>query len=182
MMQQPDSHRRAIEVFQDVLANVTQEQMTNATPCAEWDVAALVDHVVNGNVWVQTLAGRQPAPVPPGNARAAFAISAAAAHDVFNSPDGLDRTYELPFGQTPGAVFALMRTNDLFTHAWDLATATGQSTDLDPQLAASVLAANKARISDAMRGEGKMFGLQQQCPEDRPMADQAAAFLGRVVG
>jgi uncharacterized protein (TIGR03086 family) len=182
MMQQPDSHRRAIEVFQDVLAHVTQDQWANATPCSEWDVTALVDHVVNGNAWVQTVAGRKPAPIPPGNARAAIAISGAAAHDVFNAPDGLDRTYDLPFGQVSGYAFSTMRTNDLFTHAWDLAKATGQSTDLDPQFAAEVLTANKERISDAMRGDGKMFGLQQPCAEDRPMADQAAAFLGRVVG
>jgi uncharacterized protein (TIGR03086 family) len=182
MMQQPDSHRHAIEIFQDVLANVTQDQWSNSTPCAEWDVTALVDHVVTGNAWVQTVAGRQAAPVPPGNARAAFAISAAAAHDVFNAPDGLDRTYDLPFGQVPGSVFVTMRTNDLFTHAWDLAKATGQSTDLDPEFAAGVLAANKDRVTDALRGPGNMFGDIQPCADDRPVADKAAAFLGRVVG
>ncbi len=182
MMQQPDSHRRAIEIFQDVLANVQPDQWANPTPCSEWDVAALVDHVVQGNTWVQSLAGRQPAPIPPGNVIAAVALSGAGAHDVFAAAGGMDRIFELPFGQVPGQVFVTMRTNDLFTHAWDLAKATCQSTDLDPDFAEGVLAANKARLSDAMRGPGKMFAAEQACSPDRPMADRAAAFLGRVVG
>jgi uncharacterized protein (TIGR03086 family) len=176
-----DKHRVAMEAFQDVLRKVTADQWAIPTPCDGWDVTALVDHVITGNTWVQTVAGRKPAPVPGGNKTAAVALSGAGAHDVFASKDGLTRTYDLPFGQTPGAVFVTMRTNDLLTHAWDLAKATGQSTDIAADLSAELLVANRARITEALRGEGKMFGLEQQAPEGATAADKLAAFLGRRV-
>jgi uncharacterized protein (TIGR03086 family) len=174
-----DDHRTAMETFQDVLANVTGDQWNAATPCDGWDVTALVDHVISGNTWVQTMAGRKPAPIPGGNKKASVALSGAGAHDVFASKDGLTRTYDLPFGATPGSRFVTMRTNDLMTHAWDLAKATGQPTDLAPDLCTQLLIENKSLVTDAVRGEGKMFGAEQQAAEGATAADRLAAFLGR---
>lgn len=48
--------------------------------------------------------------------------------------------FKLPFGEIPGQIFIGMRTSDVLTHAWDLAVATNQPTDLDPELAAEQLA------------------------------------------
>src|SRR5260370_1365174 len=97
------------------------------------------------------------------------------------APDGLSRSFQLPFGTLPGAAFIGLRTTDVLTHAWDLAQATGQSTDLDPELAAEALEASQERISPAFRGPGRPFGEQQPCPEGRSKADELAAFLRRVV-
>jgi hypothetical protein len=66
-------------------------------------------------------------------------------------------------------------------HAWDLAKATGQSTDLDPELAAFSLDAAMQRMGPGFRGEGRPFGEEQPCPNGRCEADQLAAFLGRAV-
>jgi len=74
-----------------------------------------------------------------------------------------------------------MRTSDVLTHAWDLATATGQSTDLDPELAAEQLAAVRAFVAPEFRGPGKPFGDEQPCSSGHTPADQLAAFLGRKV-
>ncbi len=70
---------------------------------------------------------------------------------------------------------------DAFAHAWDLAKATGQSTDLDPELASEALKAAKMGMSPAFRGPNRPFGEEQPCPPGRPAADQMAAFLGRVI-
>jgi uncharacterized protein (TIGR03086 family) len=64
-------------------------------------------------------------------------------------------------------------------HAWDIATATGQPTDLDPEVAEAMLDMAQQRITADFRGEGKPFGREQECGDDRPMADRLAAFLGR---
>ncbi len=96
----------------------------------------------------------------------------------------MDKTVDLPWGQMPGGAFMGLATTDIFTHSWDLARATGQSTDLDPELAAQLLAGSKASIQDAFRGpdgSGAPFGPQQQAPDGATTADQLAAFLGRVV-
>jgi uncharacterized protein (TIGR03086 family) len=73
-------------------------------------------------------------------------------------------------------------TTDTFAHTWDLARATGQSTDLDPELAASLLAQSRQSVQDEYRSEdGAMFGLEQTAPDGSTVADELAAFLGRRV-
>lgn len=88
----------------------------------------------------------------------------------------------LPFGVMPGVAFVGLATNDTFTHAWDLAKATGQDTNIAPDLAATLLAAAKLSIQPAFRSEdGAVFGMEQAAPEGASNADQLAAFLGRTV-
>ena len=89
--------------------------------------------------------------------------------------------FKLPFGEFPGQFFIGLRTSDVLTHAWDLAAATGQSTDLDPELAAEQLAAVRAFVGPEFRGAGMPFGDEQPCSSERTPADQLAAFLGRRV-
>lgn len=179
-MDQVVGHQRAQDVFAKVLANVQPDQLGAPSPCADWDAKAVIDHVVGGNQWVQQLTGKEPDALPD-DLVAAHAASAKGAQEIFAAPDGLTRMFELPFGVFPGAGFIGLRTSDVFTHAWDLAKATGQSTDLDPELAAVSLDAAKQRISPAFRGEGRPFGEEQPCPDGRCAADQLAAFLGRAV-
>lgn len=180
-MDQLALHRRAQQTFQATLANVGDDQWGLTTPCEGWTVADLVDHVIGGNGWVQGLAGRAPVEVPEDDKAAAVALSADGAQATFAADDGLTRMFELPFGTMPGAAFIGLRTNDVFTHAWDLAKATGQSTDLDTELATEGLNASRMRIQPQMRGEGRPFGAEQPCPEGASAADQLAAFLGRAV-
>lgn len=180
-MDQLALHRRAQETFQATLANVGADQWGLTTPCEGWTVTDLVDHIIGGNAWVQGLAGRAPVEVPETDKAVALVLSAGGAQDVFAAEDGLTRMFELPFGTMPGAAFIGLRTNDVFTHAWDLAKATGQSTDMDRELATEGLKASRMRIQPQMRGEGRPFGPEQPCPEGASPADQLAAFLGRVV-
>jgi uncharacterized protein (TIGR03086 family) len=77
-------------------------------------------------------------------------------------------------------VFLEIRTSDLLAHAWDLAVATGQPTDLEPELAEYVLAFSKQMMSrPELRGEGRPYGEEQSCGDERSAADRVAAFLGR---
>jgi uncharacterized protein (TIGR03086 family) len=179
-MDQLAAHRRAQLLFESVLANVSAEQWTAATPCQGWTVGDIADHVIGANNWVQGLAGQAPV-APSGDKSADVAASGEGAQATFAAEDGLSRMFELPFGTMPGRAFIGLRTNDLFVHAWDVAKATGQSTDLDADLAAEGLAASRQRIGPEMRGEGRPFGAEMPCPDGRPVSDQLAAFLGRVV-
>jgi uncharacterized protein (TIGR03086 family) len=67
------------------------------------------------------------------------------------------------------------------THGWDVAKATGQSTDLDPELAAELLEGARLAIPDAFRGPDTQapFGPEQPVPANATNADKLAAFLGR---
>ncbi len=182
-MDQLEAHQRAQDAFASVLANVRPDQYALATPCTEWTVLDVIEHVVGGNGWVQVRAGLEPVAVPDGaeNLGEAHAISAAAAQAVFAGPDGLTRTYDLPIGAIRGSVFVSIRTGDVLAHAWDVAKATGQSTDLEPELADHVLAATRPFLQPNLRGEGRPFGPEQPCPDGASRADQLAAFFGRAV-
>jgi uncharacterized protein (TIGR03086 family) len=176
------AHQRAQDVFAGVLVKVSPDQLGAATPCSEWTVDDLIEHVIGGNERVGPWSGSaEEPPARPDDLVAAHRAAAAAAQDVFGRPDGMTTVFKLPFGEIPGQMFIGMRTSDVLTHAWDLAAATGQSTDLDPELAAEQLAAVRAFVGPQFRGQGMPFGDEQQCSSDRAPADQLAAFLGRKV-
>ncbi|BCO36524.1 TIGR03086 family protein [Mycobacterium heckeshornense] len=177
------AHQRAQDIFAAVLARVRPDQLGAATPCSEWTVRDLIDHVVSGNERVGQWAGsyEQP-PARPVDVTEAHRASAAAAQEAFAKPGALDATYRLPFGEVAGRVLIGMRTTDVLVHAWDLAAATDQSTDLDPELALEQLAVARASVRPEFRGPGRPFGAERPCSADRPPADQLAAFLGRAVG
>ncbi|OHU97818.1 TIGR03086 family metal-binding protein [Mycobacterium talmoniae] len=177
-----DAHQRAQDAFAAVLSNVAADQLDAPTPCTEWTVADLIDHVVTGNERVAQRAGAyQQPPARPGDLLQAHRNAAAAAQRAFAGPDGMTTMFELPFGQVPGSVVIGMRSTDALTHAWDLATATGQPTDLDPELATDLLAAARERLRPDFRGPGKPFAEERPCAPGRPPIDQLAAFLGRSV-
>ena len=89
-------------------------------------------------------------------------------------------TIVLPFGEMPGGAVAGIFTTDNFTHAWDLAKATGQSTDLDPEFAEGVLAASRSFVTADFRKPG-LFDAEKPAPAGASAADRLAAFLGRDV-
>jgi uncharacterized protein (TIGR03086 family) len=176
------AHQRAQDAFADVLANVSPDQFGSSTPCSEWTIHDLIEHVIGGNEHVGIWSGSTEEPAArPDDIVAAHRAAAAAAHEVFARPDGMSTMFALPFAEIPGQVFIGMRTSDVLTHAWDLAAATGQSTDLDPELAAEQLAAVRAFVGPQFRGQGQPFADEQPCSSERAPADQLAAFLGRKV-
>jgi len=171
----------------ELLASIQADQLQNPTPCASWDVAALVNHMVDGQqFFAAAMAGQSPAEGQDwasGDYLAAWDEASAASIAAFQVEGALGNVVKMPFGDMPGAAVMGLATNDTFTHGWDLAKATGQSTDLNPELAAGILAQTRQSIQDGFRGpDGQApFGTEQQCAEDACAADQLAAFLGREI-
>ncbi|HLH28150.1 MAG TPA: TIGR03086 family metal-binding protein [Acidimicrobiales bacterium] len=175
-----EDHRLAQGAFSRVLSGVRDDQLAMPTPCTQWKVGDLVDHVVAGN---RRIGGLDQSPLPDSveAIRRDHELAARSAQSTFEAPDGMTRTFELPFGTIPGSVFIGLRTTDVLVHAWDLAAATGQPTDIEPDLSERMLAVARERVQPAFRGEGRPFGEEQPCDPDRPAADRLAAFLGRRV-
>ena len=176
----------AIEAAKATLANVDTSQLSSSTPCASWDVSALINHMVGANGFFAAGVAGTPPPAEEdhaaGDFQQAFSNAAGSLLTALQADGALEKTYQLPFGEMPGAALMGLAATDTFQHAWDLAKATGQSTDLNPQLAAGLLAESKAAISADFRGpEGAPFGTEQSAPEGACAADQLAAFLGREV-
>jgi uncharacterized protein (TIGR03086 family) len=174
------AHQRAQDAFAGVLANVTPDRFGEPTPCTEWTIRDLIMHVVGGNnVIARPARGSDESSSESADLVAAYRASAAGAVAGFAKPDAMTEIFDLPFGQVPGSMLIGMRTTDVLTHAWDLAAATGQSTNLDPELATEMLAVARERVQPAFRGPGRPFGPEQPCAPDQPPCDQLAAFLGR---
>jgi uncharacterized protein (TIGR03086 family) len=124
---------RADDAARAVIDRVTPEQMGLPTPCAEWNVRQVINHLIVSNVWTgQCLEqGSAPRPAPTDmtgdDPAAAFADSERAVLAAFREPDNLQRMVEMPFGTMPGAALAGVRMMELLVHAWDIAKATGQT-------------------------------------------------------
>ena len=177
---------RAATLAQRVINQVGDEQMGDPTPCAEWDVRALLGHMVGGNRMVATIVGggememATPAEVLLGDdPRAAFAESAAAADAALRAEGALGRLHRMPFGEVPGAMVAGMRFVDILIHTWDLAKATGQSTTLDPEVCQTGLMLARMRLGEAPRPPGSRIGPEVVVAADAPVCDRFAAYLGR---
>jgi len=181
-------YEQAIASTTAVLAGVTPEQLGADTPCASWKVSDLVNHIVGGQLWFSTVAKGEAASdaaapdFSAGDFKATFAEAAAASLAAFKADGAMQKIMDLPWGKMPGSAFMGLAATDTFTHGWDLARATGQNTDLNPELAAGLLAGSRVGISAAFRGaEGAPFGPEQTAPANASNADQLAAFLGRTV-
>lgn len=178
---------QAIAATRPILAAVRPDQLGEATPCAAWTVRELVNHIVGAQHFFT--AGVNGAP-PAGNETdfaagdyvSSFDAAAAECVAAFGADGAMSKMLSLPFGQMPGAAFLGLATTDTFQHAWDLARATGQDTDLAPALAEALLEQARPMIQPAFRSaEGTVFGLEQTAPEGASAADRLAAFLGRTV-
>lgn len=186
---------RALQSTLAILAKVQPAQLDAPTPCASWDVRALINHVTGTARWwagtlVGPLAGQPAGDAGPdstdyaaGDYVAAYEQSMQIALAAFGADGVLDRPVRLAFGEFPGAVVLGMAATEQFTHGWDLARSTGQHTDLDPELAAELLGVARLAITDDFRGpDGQaLFGPVRAAPAGASPADQLAAFLGRAV-
>jgi uncharacterized protein (TIGR03086 family) len=178
---------RACQSTLEVLEKVKPQDLAVPTPCASWDVRALVNHFVGTARWWASVATGADAPADAdyaaGDLVAAYQESTRIANAAFGADGTMARMIPLPFGEFPGAVVLRMAALDQFTHGWDLARAIGQPTDLDPGLASELLSHARVAITDAFRGpEGKApFGPVAEAPVGSGPADQLAALLGRRV-
>jgi uncharacterized protein (TIGR03086 family) len=178
---------RSLESTRAVLAKVPPGDLHAATPCASWDVSALVDHFVGtARWWAAIVTGAGAAGevrYPAGDMVAAYEESIEIATSAFETEGVLEETFRLDLGEFSGAALLGLAATEQFTHGWDLARAMGQHTDLDPELAAGLLVRAKLAVTDAYRGPDGMalFGPATQAPAGATPADQLAAFLGRRV-
>jgi uncharacterized protein (TIGR03086 family) len=184
---------RAYRTAREVLVNVKPDQYDAKTPCESWDVRRLLGHLIGGSQWFAESVNSGIAPDPGaaegadytrGDVVGAFDEASRAAVEAFAAPGAQEKIVKLPFGDMPASIFMAIATNDVFTHSWDLARATGQSTDLDPEFAAQLNEGARLMIGDDFRGpegSGAYFGPEQQAPDGASPADAHAAFMGRKV-
>jgi uncharacterized protein (TIGR03086 family) len=185
----------AQRAFGDRVQAVREEQWHASTPCADWDVAALVEHLIDEDKWLTPLIhgldlesagkvveGSRSLPVDGGvgaNLVEVWNEASLAAADAVGEEGALDRTVELSRGPTPAAEYLGEMTIDHLIHAWDLGTAIGYREPLPDEVVEAVY----GMIKDLdLSGFGEMFKPAVPVPDDAPTLDKLVAHTGRSPG
>jgi uncharacterized protein (TIGR03086 family) len=182
-------YRRAVAQTETTVAAVTPDQLSLPTPCPEYDVRTLIAHITGG-LTRTALVGEgdpdalaQPAQasgIPDDGWPAAYRTAAARATAAWADDAKLDALVEVPWGKVPGRIALSGYVQEVLAHGWDLAKATGQPTEGDPELATWALAISRRILPPEIRGqEGVPFGPVVEVPADAGPYLQLAAWLGR---
>jgi uncharacterized protein (TIGR03086 family) len=176
---------RANEGFAQRLGLVRPHQWTAPTPCAAWDVQALVNHVVGANRrYTMLLHGATADEVEATRTAdhlgddpvASLVATADELNAAFREPGAMGRTAHHPTGDRTGTQLLEMRVVDVTVHTWDLARAIGSNESLDPDLVAFAL---------TLRGTfdaGREHGSFAPPPGEMPADHSAQARLLHVSG
>jgi uncharacterized protein (TIGR03086 family) len=180
---------RALDQTAGLIAAIEPGQAGLATPCAGWDVRALVSHLAGRVLRNFLVAARgettdwaAPAEEVGDDWAAAFRDRAAPLRATWRAAD-LDRMVAGPGGEAPLRSRADQQITELAVHDWDLAKATGQDlAGLDPALAGHALAWSRGMLRPEFRGPGKAFGAEVPVADDAPVYDRLAGWFGRDPG
>ncbi len=176
------------ESVRHLIESVTPEQMDLPTPCPEFEVKNLIDHLVlvmqrvavlgNGGHWTEV--NEETANRDSGHVEA----FQAAAHEVMSAwtdAAKLEQMYEVPWGILPGAPMMLTYTAELATHGWDLSSALGVEFEIADSHLQGALVAARMLPAEGRASEAIPFDPVVDPGSDAPILLQIAGWMGRKV-
>jgi uncharacterized protein (TIGR03086 family) len=182
----PGLHADALAETGRLLAGVGDDQWHLPTPCEDWDVRVLVNHIVSGNLWVAPLmtgstieevGERLDGDVLGGDPVDAYRRSASEADAAFRADGAMDAPANVSYGPVPGRVYAGHRFIDVLVHGWDLAVGAGLDTRLRPDLVDACLEVVLPQ-AESLAASGA-FGEDHEIPEGASPQTRLLALLGR---
>lgn len=176
----------AADASSRVVGNVRPGQFGDPTPCTEWDVRTLLNHLI---LWTSYSLERRAhgESVAPELMEKDFAADPDFAADYRNQLDRAlaawadpavwDQELNVMGSMTPASDVAALIVAEMVLHGWDLAAATGQSYTVDDNAAAAALAAVEAN-ADLFR-QYKGFAEPVTIATGAPVLDKTLALTGR---
>jgi uncharacterized protein (TIGR03086 family) len=177
---------QAIEATQKFIDGVRPDQWTAPTPCSDWDVKAVADHIISENLWagelfkgktIADVGNKLDGDLGGANPAESYRRSAAVAREAVLAPGAMETTCHLSFGDFSGADYSTQLFQDLLVHGWDIANGTGQDARLDPDLVAACLPIAE-KLTREWRSAG-VFGEELQVPSDADPQTKLLALFGR---
>lgn len=192
-MAEPDRRDALLAAYENAAAiasGVAAEELSHPTPCDKYDVARLLDHLVEAARRAAALGRGQTPPagdiaphVELSDAAAELRRAAGDASQSWAEDARLSSRLIMPWGEElTGAVLVDLYLVELAAHAWDLAQATGQLDRLDPALALPALEAAVRTIKPEYRDmvePGAPFGAVLPSPPGADDWERLASFMGR---
>jgi uncharacterized protein (TIGR03086 family) len=166
------------------IAAVRPSDLSAPTPCAEWNLQQVLDHMLGAlGLHLDAAAGLpvDRSQIHPDTDRfeaepaAAFAAVAARAARTWREPGVLDGIWTLPMGPVPGSILAMLHLTEVVVHGWDIGRATGENVVIPAELAAPALEFSRGFATEAHRGTAFAAAL----PDGRTPGERLVAFLGR---
>ncbi|MFL6145493.1 MAG: TIGR03086 family metal-binding protein [Labedaea sp.] len=170
----------------EIARNVKADQLALPTPCHDWDVRTLANHLVFWTAFRSEVAARKQTP-PSGGENdidyvtedwaAVFERQLSKAVAAWAEPGAWDGETGLAGGSSPAPVIGRMMIGELVVHGWDLARATGQDLGCDGDLADTV---HESVAMFAEQGrEYNIFGEPVEVPDTASVLAKALALSGR---
>lgn len=177
---------RALAQTDTILAAIRPEQVALPTPCRDWDLRALIQHVVGQdlpNFVVAAQGGtadwQAPADEVGEDWLKAYRSGARRLMEAWRAAP-LDQPVSMPGGrQAPLGTRVDHQITELAVHDWDLARASGQDVQLDPDVAARALEWSGTMLRPEFRGPDKAIGDEVPVDPQAPIYDRLAGWFGR---
>ena len=168
----------SLVVLQSVLHPIANDDWSKQTPCREFDIAKLTDHLMNS---VTVIGGAAGAELPERDAADSVerqVIAAARpALDAWHRR-GLDGTVAFGQNEAPARVMAGILSLEFLIHAWDYAMAMGRDLDAPDSLAEYVMGLAQGIITPQGRTTAG-FDDPLEVPADAGALDRLVAYTGR---
>ena len=165
-------------VLQQVLHTIGRDDMSRQTPCTEFDVARLTEHLLRS---ITALGGMVDAEFPErdesDSAERQIIGAARPALDAWHR-HGLDGNVPFGNGEMPAKGACGILSIEFLVHAWDFAAAVGSDVDAPQSLAEYVLGLAHQVIKPEQRSRAG-FDDPVDVPEDAPALEKLVAFTGR---
>ncbi len=172
------SAEASLAVLQNVLHPIANDDWSKQTPCREFDIAKLTDHLMNS---ITVIGGAAGAELPERDAADSVerqVIAAARpALDAWHRR-GLDGTVAFGQNEAPARVMAGILSLEFFIHAWDYAMAMGRDLDAPDSLAEYVMGLAQGIITPQGRTTAG-FDDPVEVPADAGALDRLVAYTGR---
>lgn len=174
---------RALDQTVTYIAAVKPEQASLRTPCPHWDVRALINHSVYDLQVFETMVtgGERPTPGADLIGEDKWAVAFQAASDKLMEAwrrRGVEGTVSMgSFGDMPATWVLGQHLSDIAVHGWDIAKATEQNTEGDPEVGENALEWGRENLKPEFRGDS--FGPEVKPKDNAPLYDRLANFFGR---
>jgi uncharacterized protein (TIGR03086 family) len=182
-----DVYPAAVASFERVLRRVRDADLDRPTPCSDWDVEALVGHLVDEHRWVAPLlAGRRIPDIAPeldddvlgGAPWEAWQRHSTQSLAAVAALDDVETVVHLSYGEAEAQEYLAQLVTDHLIHAWDLAQAIGGDQHLDAGLVGWV-GHWFASVEGDYRAAG-LIGDRPPIPEAASARTWLLAMAGRV--
>ena len=186
---QPTTQRLAT-----LVERVDDSQLGAPTPCPDYSVGDLLDHIGRLAVAFTSAArkrdGTNASPPPPGDRanlgddwRTRIPRDLVGLGDAWESPDAWEGATKIAGMEMPAGVVGTVGLNEVVTHGWDLARAIGQPFDADHDVIEGCLEfIGPISEPGAEANRAPAFGPALTPPDDASPVDRLIALTGRDPG